>query len=114
MGEGLALNILGALLMGLFAGGFVATTGMLKDIRYEPFSLRKFVRSPIIALVWAIVGFLAFEVNDLFIMLGFCAGMERLTVEVWKGFLRRQMPSKFKSSDRDTTWLLKEAEKVEH
>lgn len=60
--------------MGLFAGGFVATTGMLKDIRWEPFSLKKYVRSPIIALIWCIIGFYAFEVNDLFIILGYSAG----------------------------------------
>lgn len=91
--------------MGFFAGGFVALTGMLKDIRYEPFSLRKFVRSPIIALLWSIIGFCAFEVNDLFVLLGFCAGMERLTVEVWKAFVRRKKPAKFKHKDRDTRWL---------
>lgn len=99
------MNLLGAAIMGLFAGGFVALTGMLKDIRYEPFSLRKFVRSPVIALLWSILSFFAFEINDLFITLGFSAGMERLTVEVWKAFIRRKMPAKFKHKDRDTRWV---------
>jgi hypothetical protein len=98
------VNVLGALIMGLFAGGFIAVTGMLKDIRWEGFSLRKFVRSPIIAVVWSIVALYAFEVGDLFVCLGFCAGMERLTVEVWKAFLRKK-PSKFNSPERDTGWL---------
>lgn len=107
--EGDNLNILGALIMGLFAGGFTATTGMLKDIRWEGFLLRKFVRSPIIALSWSIVAFYAFQVNDLFICMGFCAGMERLTVEVWKGFIRRKKPSKFNNENRDSQWIKDDA-----
>ena len=103
------MNVLGALIMGLFAGGFIATTGMLKDVRWEKFSLRKFLRSPIIAVVWSIIAFYAFEVNDLFVCMGFSAGMERLTVEVWKGFIRRNKPSKFSSEHRDTNWAMKDA-----
>ena len=103
------MNVFGALIMGLFAGGFIATTGMLKDVRWEPFSLRKFLRSPIIAVVWAVIAFYAFEVNDLFVCMGFSAGMERLTVEVWKGFLRRKKPSKFKGEHRDINWVMDDA-----
>lgn len=100
------MNVLGALIMGLFAGGFVAVTGMLKDVRYEPFSFKKFVRSPIIGVLWALLGFYGFDVGDHFVLLGFAAGMERLTVEVWKGLVRRK-PSKFKGEDRDTRWMMR-------
>jgi len=99
------MNILGALIMGLFAGGFIAVTGSMKDTKWEGFSWRKFVRSPLIAIGWSIVTFYAFNVNDLFIIAGFCAGMERITVECWKAFIRRQKPSKFNSEKRDTRWL---------
>ena len=104
------MNIIGAIIMGLFAGGFVATTGMLKDIRWEPFSMKKYLRSPIIALIWAIVSFYAFQANDLFILMGFCAGMERITVEIWKGMLRKK-PSKFNNANRDTQWLVDSGQK---
>jgi hypothetical protein len=104
------VNILGALIMGLFAGTLIATFGAMKDTRWEGFSSRKFVRSPIIAIVWSIIAFYAFEVGDLFICLGFSAGFERLTVEVWKGFIRRKKPSKFNSPERDTRWLWEDVE----
>lgn len=99
------MNLFGVILMGLFAGGFIATTGALKDTKWESFSLKKYLRSPIIAIVWALITFYAFEVNDHFVLLGCSAGFERLTVEVWKAFIRKGKPSKFKSKNRDTRWL---------
>jgi len=105
------VNALGTLIMGLFAGIFTATAGALKDIRYEGFSRRKFIRSPIIAVIWAFLGLYAFIVQDYFVLLGFSAGMERLTVEIWKGFVRKK-PSKFNSKNRDTGWIKEDAKKI--
>lgn len=102
------MNLFGVILMGFFAGGFIATTGAMKDTQWEGFSWKKYVRSPCIAIFWAIVIFYAFEVNDYFVLSMASAGFERVTVEIWKGFVRNK-PSKFKSEDRDSGWLQQNA-----
>ena len=85
-------------------GLFIAITGAMKDVRWEDFSKRKFLRSPIIAIVWAFVLSMIFEFNE-WIILALCAGMlERLTVEIWKVSIRKK-PSKFNSQNRDTRWF---------
>ena len=90
--------------VGFMIGAFIAFTGAMKDTRWEPFSKRKFVRSPIIAITWAFALSMIFEFDEWFI-LALSAGMfERLTTEVWKCCLRKK-PSKFNSKNRDTGWL---------
>ncbi len=98
------LPIFYILFAGLMVGFFIATTGAMKDVRWEGFSRRKFVRSPIIAVIWAILLSMIFEFNE-WIILALCAGMlERLTVEIWKMAIRKK-PSKFNNPERDTRWF---------
>ena len=85
-------------------GAFIAATGAIKDTRWEPFSKRKFIRSPMIAIAWAFGLSMIFEFDEWFI-LALSAGMfERLTTEVWKCCLRKK-PSKFNSETRDIGWF---------
>lgn len=83
-----------SLLAGLFAGGFIAFGGAIKDSLYEGFSYWKFVRSPIIAVIWSIVGGFIFLISDFFVLMGFCAGLERITIEIYKIVIRKK-PLKF-------------------
>lgn len=91
---------------GVIAGLFIATSGALKDIRWEPFSWRKFWRTPIFSTIWAFVLPMAFNF-DQWIIIMLCAGaMERITTEIYK-LTRRKQPGKFADPDRDTEWYLK-------
>jgi len=94
------------LFAGLIAGLFIATSGALKDIRWEKFSWKKFWRTPIFSTIWsfALVFIFAF---DEWIILMLCAGaMERITTEIYK-LHRRKRPDKFQDPDKDTEWFLK-------
>ena len=90
---------------GFFGGLFVALGGAAKDTKWEGFSRRKFIRSPIIALIWAFVLSMAFKFDEWIILMLCVVAMERLTVEVWKIGIRRTKPSKFNQPERDKGWL---------
>ena len=89
------------LIAGFLAGLFVATAGYLKDRNYEPFSPRSFARSPAIGTFGGLVGVWIFSINDLVVLMFFSGAFERLTVEIYKAFFRREPPSKFQ---RSTKW----------
>jgi uncharacterized membrane protein len=83
------MSIIEILSVGLSAGFFIAVLGALKNNRKEGFYFLKFIRSPIIATVWGFIASYAFGNGNWFLYVGFCIGMERLTVEVWKTLFRR-------------------------
>jgi len=91
---------------GLFAGLFIATSGALKDIRWERFSWKKFWRTPMFSTAWAFGLILMFEFDEWIILMLASGAMERITTEIYK-LQRRKRPDKFKSPDRDTEWFLK-------
>lgn len=80
-------------LTGLVYGLAIASLGAIKDCRYEEFSFRKFLRSPIIAALWGAVLWLVLPVHP--ILTGLATGtLERITVELYKG-VRGVKPGKF-------------------
>ena len=91
---------------GFFGGVFVALGGAAKDSRWEGFSKKKFIRSPIISMFWAFLLPMAFTFNEWIILMLAVVAMERLTVEIWKIGMRKK-PSKFNQPDRDKGWLIK-------
>lgn len=93
---------------GVIAGLFIATSGALKDIRFEPFSWKKYLRTPIFSIIWAFVLPMAFYFNEWIILMLCCGAMERITTEIYK-LKRRRKPDKFKSPDRDTEWFNKKS-----
>ncbi len=89
---------------GAVAGVIVAIGGALKDSQFEGFLPRKFVRSPIVA---AIAGFLFVRFSsDAFLIVLACIGGERVGVELYKTFLRRQVRGIFAGlPPRFPVWL---------
>src|ERR1043166_10086826 len=93
-----------ALVLSLALGFTVATLGAWKDTKWEPFSFKSYFRSPMLAGLWALP-FIHFFSNASPILISLSAvSMERLTVECWKGLIRK-MPSKFKSEEKDSQWI---------
>lgn len=93
-----------AVFLSLILGIVVATIGAWKDMQWEPFSFKTYIRSPILCLLWSIPLVLYFQTERTILIALAAISMERLTVELWKGLLRK-MPSKFKSENRDTQWV---------
>ena len=94
-------------LIGIGMGLFIATFGYAKDSLYEPFSLRKYSRSVFLGCVGGFLCYVFFPDVHFVLIVSFVGLVERLTVEVWKALFRRQRPSKFKDSRRDTLWLIR-------
>jgi hypothetical protein len=92
--------VLPAALVGLLAGVHAATWGMYKDSPHEGFSLRKYVRSPILG---AILGPLLSQVTGLdptrapgfVVLFGVVYATERALAEIYKTFLREEDQSKY-------------------
>lgn len=98
-------QLLGSMSIGFASGLLTASGGAYKDVQWEPFSWRTFLRSPIVGAGWGgALGAIAPSAPWVLIGLA-CIGGERLSVEAWKA-LRRKMPSKFKHEKRDWGWLL--------
>jgi len=80
--------------VGLLAGIAVATGGAWKDVPYEGFSTKKFLRSPVIGLVaGAILGHYFKNVNPILLFFA-VIGAERAVTESYK-IIRAQKPMKF-------------------
>ena len=94
------INVLIALLVGLFAGAHVATWGMYKDAIYEGFTFRKYSRSILVSGAIAIIVYLVTDLNvkeasNMVILYGLTYIIERLVVEFYKNFLREEDQSKY-------------------
>ena len=77
------------LLVGIAGGLLVATGGALKDSQFEGFIPLKFLRSP---LVVALTGMLVIRYStDWFLVVLAAVGSERVVVELYKTFLKRQV-----------------------
>jgi hypothetical protein len=91
-------------LAGAIAGVMVAIGGALKDSQFEGFLPRKFVRSPIVAAMAGLL-FVRFS-SDAFLVALACIGGERVGVELYKTFLRRQVRGIFAGQPpRFPVWL---------
>jgi len=94
------MTILLSAFIGLLAGLHAATWGMYKDAPHEGFSVRKYLRSP---LLGAILGVLVQAVSgveprsgiDIVVLFGAIYAVERALAEIYKTFLRNEDQSKY-------------------
>lgn len=96
-----------SLTVGFVGGLFIGISGgLIKDVPYEKFNLGKFLRSPLIGLIWgAIFSFLTNNYGQIFIA---SLGMERMTIEFYKTFIRNKSPGKFRANKpKYTQWIKK-------
>ncbi|HHM21140.1 MAG TPA: hypothetical protein ENJ20_03860 [Bacteroidetes bacterium] len=94
------MEILIVLLTGLFAGLHTSTWGMYKDSPHEGFGWAKYFRSTLASLlyapiVWHFTGLDVKTPAGVFLLWGSVYLAERLTMEVWKTFLRTEDQSKY-------------------
>lgn len=96
------------ILLGLLAGLITAVGGALKDAPYEGFHLKKFFRSPVIALTIGIaLGQYFPHMSGMIILLAIFGG-ERIVSEFYKKILMGRIPGKFKDTlPQDTYWTKK-------
>jgi hypothetical protein len=89
-----------AALMGLAVGTHNATWGMYKDAPHEGFTWSTYFRSVVAGLIYApfIAHFFHLDMTraaDLFVLFGSTYTLERITMEFYKTFLRREDQSKY-------------------
>jgi len=94
------MNTLVALAVGLLAGAHIATWGMFKDSIHEGFTVRTYVRSIIVAGILSVgIARMArletFHAADLLLLFGLTYAVERVVMELYKGFLREEDQSKY-------------------
>lgn len=94
------MSLIVALIIGALAGTHIATWGMYKDSIHEGFTWPKYFRSTIVGTVIALVLFQFVELNllrasGMVVFFGLVYAMERLTLELWKGFIREEDQSKY-------------------
>ncbi|MEX2584116.1 MAG: hypothetical protein WD766_12620 [Gemmatimonadota bacterium] len=89
-----------AIVIGALAGTHISTWGMYKDSIHEGFTWPKYLRS---AIVGSALGAILFAITDLevrraagmVVFFGVVYAAERLTLELWKGFIREEDQSKY-------------------
>jgi hypothetical protein len=89
-----------AILIGALAGAHISTWGMYKDSIHEGFTWPKYFRS---VLVGSTLGLLLLLVtrmdltapSAMVVFFGVVYALERLTLELWKGFIREEDQSKY-------------------
>jgi NADH:ubiquinone oxidoreductase subunit 6 (subunit J) len=94
------LNLLVAIIVGAIAGTHISTWGMYKDSIHEGFTWPKYFRSIIIAAIIAVIiesvtGFRLDSAGDIVVFFGVVYAFERLTLELWKSFIRVEDQSKY-------------------
>ncbi|RMF31171.1 MAG: hypothetical protein D6765_02160 [Bacteroidetes bacterium] len=94
------MEFLYALLTGLAAGLHASTWGMYKDSPHEGFTWPKYFRSAVVGavygpIVWALSGLDVTTAQGVFLLWGSTYLVERLTLEIWKTFLRTEDQSKY-------------------
>ncbi|HET7584465.1 MAG TPA: hypothetical protein VFK13_06125 [Gemmatimonadaceae bacterium] len=87
-------------LIGLLVGTHIATWGMYKDSIHEGFTVSTYLRSPVVAVVIAIIvhfvtGIDATRASGMVVLFGLIYVLERATVEFYKVFLRDEDQSKY-------------------
>src|ERR1700712_3906270 len=94
------MQLLLAIITGLTAGLHTSTWGMYKDSPHEGFTWPKYFRSMMLGIiyapiVWKLIGLDLSAPAGIFLLLGCTYVVERLTVEVWKSFLRTADQTKY-------------------
>ena len=94
------MNFIIALITGLAAGLHNSTWGMYKDSPHEGFTWPKYFRSAIAGLIYGPLVWYFFELDlskaaNILVLFGGTYVCERLTMEVYKTFIRREDQSKY-------------------
>lgn len=94
------MNLLVAVIVGAIAGTHISTWGMYKDSIHEGFTWPKYFRSiGIAALIAVIIERVAHfdlgSAGDIVVFFGVVYAFERLTLELWKSFIRVEDQSKY-------------------
>ena len=94
------MNVFLSILVGLAVGLHNATWGMYKDAPHEGFTWTTYFRSVIAGLIWAPVAarFFDFDLSspaNLLLLFGATYTLERITMEVYKTFIRVEDQSKY-------------------
>jgi hypothetical protein len=94
------MNFLIALITGLAAGLHNSTWGMYKDSPHEGFTWPKYFRSAIAGLIYGPLVWYFFDLDlskaaNILVLFGATYLCERLTMEVYKTFIRREDQSKY-------------------
>jgi hypothetical protein len=89
-----------ALTIGALAGAHISTWGMYKDSIHEGFTWPKYFRSVIVGatiagLVYQLTGMELTRPSAMVVFFGIVYALERLTLELWKGFIRVEDQSKY-------------------
>jgi hypothetical protein len=88
------------ILIGLLAGAHTSSWGMYKDAPHEGFTFPKYSRSIIVATIAAVILSRVVELDlttasHLSLFFGLVYAAERLTLELWKSFIREEDQSKY-------------------
>jgi len=94
------LNLIVAIVIGALAGTHTSTWGMYKDSIHEGFTWPKYFRSVLVGIAVAIIAESATQLDlsdagDMVVFFGIVYAFERLTLELWKSFIRVEDQSKY-------------------
>jgi hypothetical protein len=94
------MEFLIAIITGLVSGLHTSTWGMYKDSPHEGFAWPKYFRSTLVGamyapIVWQLTGLSLFTASGIFLLWGSTYLAERVTLEIWKTFLRTEDQSKY-------------------
>ena len=94
------MELFNALIVGALAGTHISTWGMYKDSIHEGFTWPKYFRSTIVGIVlglalYPVVTLDLTSAPGLVVFFGLVYALERLTLELWKGFIREEDQSKY-------------------
>jgi hypothetical protein len=94
------MNLMLAAFIGAVAGAHTSTWGMYKDSIHEGFTYPKYFRSIIVASMVGIAVVLATGLDltrpgNIVVFFGITYAVERLLLELWKGFIRQEDQSKY-------------------
>lgn len=98
-------RVAAGLIIGLFGGMLSAAGGAIKDSQFEGFKFRKFMRSPIVGMLGGTV--LVYFSNHPLLLLLSAIGFERVAVELYKTFMRRQIRGVFAGQKPEYPFWLK-------
>ena len=85
------------IIVGLMGGTVSAIGGALKDSQFEGFKVKKFIRSPIVGIIGGVI-LIHFSSQPLFLFLS-VIGFERVVVEFYKTFIKRQIRGIFEGQE---------------
>ncbi|MQA89304.1 MAG: hypothetical protein GEU90_03570 [Gemmatimonas sp.] len=94
------MQLIIAILIGVLAGAHISTWGMYKDSIHEGFTWPKYFRSVVVGSTLAVIAMLVTDIDlarpaGMVVFFGLIYGFERLTLELWKGFIREEDQTKY-------------------